>query len=180
MKNASRARDHLFELSPRRRADFTSASSRVENGVTHFEVLKGGKKIEEIAMQLSGLHNMANALAVWIECRELGIPSERISEGLEELSRRQAPPGSARRGERSHWSSTISPIIRRRCARRFARFELRYPGKRLVAVFEPRSATSRRKVFQKDYVEAFREADAAFIASPYDQSRIAARRSVLE
>ena len=44
----------------------------------------------------------------------------------------------------------------------------------MVAVFEPRSATSRRKVFQKDYVNAFTEADAAFVATPYDQSRIAA------
>ena len=52
--------------------------------------------------------------------------------------------------------------------------KLRYPGKRMVAIFEPRSATSRRKVFQQDYVEAFREADATFIAAPYDQSRIAA------
>ena len=51
---------------------------------------------------------------------------------------------------------------------------MRYPGRRLVAVFEPRSATSRRKVFQKDYADAFMEADSIFIAAPYDQSRIAA------
>ena len=36
--------------------------------------------------------------------------------------------------------------------------KLRYPDRNLVAVFEPRSATSRRKVFQKDYAEAFGEA----------------------
>jgi len=42
-----------------------------------------------------------------------------------------------------------------------------------VAVFEPRSATSRRKVFQKDYGDAFLEADAIFIAVPFDQSKIA-------
>ena len=50
----------------------------------------------------------------------------------------------------------------------------KYAGRRLVAVFEPRSATSRRKVFQKDYGEAFGEADATFICVPYDQTRIAA------
>jgi len=50
----------------------------------------------------------------------------------------------------------------------------RYGDKRrLIAVFEPRSATSRRKIFQKDYLAAFEEADSIYIARPYDQSRIA-------
>jgi len=48
----------------------------------------------------------------------------------------------------------------------------KYGNRRLVAVFEPRSATSRRKVFQKEYGIAFGEADATFIAQPYDTSRI--------
>jgi UDP-N-acetylmuramate: L-alanyl-gamma-D-glutamyl-meso-diaminopimelate ligase len=43
----------------------------------------------------------------------------------------------------------------------------------LIAVFEPRSATSRRKIFQRDYVAAFERADSLFVALPYDQSRIA-------
>jgi UDP-N-acetylmuramate: L-alanyl-gamma-D-glutamyl-meso-diaminopimelate ligase len=30
-----------------------------------------------------------------------------------------------------------------------------YPNRRVIAVFEPRSNTSRRAVFQKDYVDAF-------------------------
>ena len=30
-----------------------------------------------------------------------------------------------------------------------------YPGRRLWAIFEPRSATSRRRVFQQQYAEAF-------------------------
>ena len=50
---------------------------------------------------------------------------------------------------------------------------IKYPKRRIVAVFEPRSATSRRKVFQKDYGQAFLQGDATFIAQPYDTSRIA-------
>jgi UDP-N-acetylmuramate: L-alanyl-gamma-D-glutamyl-meso-diaminopimelate ligase len=48
----------------------------------------------------------------------------------------------------------------------------RFPDRRLVAVFEPRSATSRRKIFQKEYARAFSGADSIFIARPYDQSKI--------
>jgi len=49
----------------------------------------------------------------------------------------------------------------------------KYAGRRLVTVFEPRSATSRRKVFQNDYVDAFTHSDLPFIAVPFDQSQIA-------
>lgn len=41
-----------------------------------------------------------------------------------------------------------------------------YPNKRLIAVFEPRSATSRRKDFEQAYMEAFDKADIAIIAKP--------------
>jgi UDP-N-acetylmuramate: L-alanyl-gamma-D-glutamyl-meso-diaminopimelate ligase len=42
----------------------------------------------------------------------------------------------------------------------------RYPDRRLVAVFEPRSNTSRRAVFQIDYVPAFRSADVVVLREP--------------
>ena len=46
--------------------------------------------------------------------------------------------------------------------------------RRVFAVFEPRSATSRRKVFQNDYVEAFLNADQVILMKPFDQSKIGA------
>ena len=48
----------------------------------------------------------------------------------------------------------------------------KYAGRRLVACFERRSATSRRKIFQQDYAVAFDVADEVLIAKPYDQSSI--------
>jgi UDP-N-acetylmuramate: L-alanyl-gamma-D-glutamyl-meso-diaminopimelate ligase len=42
----------------------------------------------------------------------------------------------------------------------------RWPGRRLVAVFEPRSNSSRRKVFEARYGEAFDAADAVFLSAP--------------
>lgn len=38
-----------------------------------------------------------------------------------------------------------------------------FPGARITAIFEPRSNTSRRKVFQADYIEAFKLADLAIL-----------------
>jgi UDP-N-acetylmuramate: L-alanyl-gamma-D-glutamyl-meso-diaminopimelate ligase len=47
-----------------------------------------------------------------------------------------------------------------------------YPGRRLVAVLEPRSNTLRRKVLAKELVESLRQADRVVLAAVYQQSRI--------
>jgi UDP-N-acetylmuramate-alanine ligase len=41
---------------------------------------------------------------------------------------------------------------------------LRYAHQRIWAVFEPRSNTTRRNVFQKELAESFREADAVLVS----------------
>ncbi len=41
-----------------------------------------------------------------------------------------------------------------------------YTGHRLVAVFEPRTNSSRRQIFQKDYVLAFDQADLVLVREP--------------
>jgi UDP-N-acetylmuramate: L-alanyl-gamma-D-glutamyl-meso-diaminopimelate ligase len=41
---------------------------------------------------------------------------------------------------------------------------LRYSHQRIWAVFEPRSNTTRRNVFQKELAESFREADAVIVS----------------
>jgi UDP-N-acetylmuramate: L-alanyl-gamma-D-glutamyl-meso-diaminopimelate ligase len=43
-----------------------------------------------------------------------------------------------------------------------------YPGRRLVAVFEPRTNTSRRAIFQEPYAQAFDEADLVVVREPPD------------
>ncbi|MFZ2089087.1 MAG: UDP-N-acetylmuramate:L-alanyl-gamma-D-glutamyl-meso-diaminopimelate ligase, partial [Desulfobaccales bacterium] len=43
-----------------------------------------------------------------------------------------------------------------------------YPDRRLVAVFEPRTNTSRRAIFQEPYAQAFDEADLTIVREPPD------------
>jgi UDP-N-acetylmuramate: L-alanyl-gamma-D-glutamyl-meso-diaminopimelate ligase len=50
----------------------------------------------------------------------------------------------------------------------------RYPGRRLVAVFEPRTNTSRRSIFQQDYGEALLFADMVVLSEPRDVEAIPA------
>lgn len=51
-------------------------------------------------------------------------------------------------------------------------FKNRPQQKKIHAVFEPRSATSRRNIFQEEYAKAFRSADFTYIAKPYAQEKI--------
>ena len=50
-------------------------------------------------------------------------------------------------------------------------FQKREGSGRLFSVFEPRSNTSRRKIFQKEYVEALKKSDEVFLARPIQGSQ---------
>ena len=142
-------------------------------GRLRFTILKKGSSepIETLELQLPGAHNALNAMAVWILATRLGLSSPAVRESLAKfrgVKRRQEERGE-RRGvlvidDFAHHPTAVRETLQA--------LKKKYGGRRLIAVFEPRSATSRRKVFQKDYTEAFREAAATFIAQPYDMSRI--------
>ena len=55
-----------------------------------------------------------------------------------------------------------------------------YPGARLWAVFEPRSATTRRRVFQRAYVEALAHADRVVVAEVYRKAELATEERLSE
>ena len=50
----------------------------------------------------------------------------------------------------------------------------RFPKRRLIAVYEPRSATSRRKTFQGEFADAFAYADEVIVGKMFDASKIPA------
>lgn len=155
---------------------FWPESVRVEGEWTRFAIRDrdaGARPVAELSLKIPGNHNVLNALAVWILCRELGFASTQIEQALSKfqgVKRRQEERGEVGGvlviDDFAHHPTAVRETLRA--------LKARYPGRRLVAVFEPRSATSRRKVFQKDYGLAFGEADSTFIAVPYDQSKIAA------
>jgi UDP-N-acetylmuramate: L-alanyl-gamma-D-glutamyl-meso-diaminopimelate ligase len=51
-----------------------------------------------------------------------------------------------------------------------AALRLRYPGRRLRAVFEPRSNTSRRRVFQREFCDALAAADETVLAAVFTKA----------
>ncbi len=158
---------------PSHGARFTPGSIRVEGQWTHFDVLDQGRCVARLKIGLPGNHNVMNALSVWIECRRLGLDPEKVADAMSMfrgVKRRQELRGEVNGvmviDDFAHHPTAVRETLRA--------LKLRYPERKLVAVFEPRSATSRRKVFQKDYADAFGEAARVYIAKPYDQTKIQA------
>ncbi len=126
---------------------------------------------QTIRVPMSGQYNALNALAVWIEARELGLDPHSVLgpiANFQGVKRRQELRGEAR-GVQVYDDFAHHPTAVRET---LVGFRKRFPQKKLTVIFEPRSATSRRNFFQKDYADAFAEADQTWIAPPYDTSKI--------
>lgn len=150
---------------------FRASDIQVSNENTTFSILENEKKVGQIEIPLVGNHNVLNALAVWIEATQVGISPQEVSKAFlsfRGVKRRQEVRGEIRGvtviDDFAHHPTAVKTTLEG--------LRLKYPGKRLVTLFEPRSATSRRNIFQKEYAVAFGSADLVYIAKPYDQSLI--------
>lgn len=136
-----------------------------------FEILRDGESLGLTRVPLAGDHNVSNALAALAAADSLGLEPARCMENLSSF------PGVARRMQErgtvagvtiiddfAHHPTKVRATVR--AARR------RYPDAHLVAVFEPRSNTSRRNLFQAKYAEAFDDADEVVLTPPYCAEQI--------
>ncbi|HUQ08272.1 MAG TPA: UDP-N-acetylmuramate:L-alanyl-gamma-D-glutamyl-meso-diaminopimelate ligase [Kofleriaceae bacterium] len=131
-------------------------------GRTLFEVTQGGKRFGTFDTGLPGGYNLANALAVIAASADLGLNAEEIARGIRRfggVKRRQETRGVAQGvtvvDDFAHHPTAVRETLRA--------LRGRYGRGRLIAIFEPRSATSRRAVFQTEYADAFSGADEIII-----------------
>jgi UDP-N-acetylmuramate: L-alanyl-gamma-D-glutamyl-meso-diaminopimelate ligase len=116
-------------------------------------------------LPLSGRHNVMNALGAYAILIGLGLVHDEIALGFETF------PGVKRRMEvrgEADGCVVIDDFAHHPTAVRTTMegARARYHGRPLWALFEPRSATSCRKVFQDDYARAFDAADRVLLAPP--------------
>ncbi len=130
-----------------------------------FELLKRGRSLGVFKTRMIGEHNLLNALAVIAVSDVLGIPMETIGQALETfegIKRRQEVRGE-KRGIAVIDDFAHHPTAVRETVRAVKPF---YPSGRLIAVFEPRTNTSMRDVFQDVYPKSFDHADVVCIRKP--------------
>lgn len=154
-----------------KKGDYVAQHVQVTEAETRFEVLHGAVSLGEFTMAMGGNYNVLNALSVVALTHQLGLDLKKVKTALksfEGVKRRQEirgePDGVLIIEDFAHHPTAVRETI--------IGLQNKYAGRKFFSVFEPRSATSRRKVFQEAYVEAFLETQETLIAEPYDQSRI--------
>jgi len=137
------------------------------------KIIHDAKELGEWApsSSLIGRHNLMNALGAVSLAFNLGLGIKEILKGLksfEGVRRRQELVGEAEGvtiiDDFAHHPTAIRESI--------ALLREKYPGQRLFAVFEPRSNTSRRNIFQREIAEALANADAIVIGGVFNPQRI--------
>src|SRR5215469_17530041 len=118
---------------------------------------------ETFEIPLVGEFNVHNAAMAAIAARFYDVPKAKIDSAFKSfagIARRQELRGEARGvkiiDDFGHHPTAIAYTL--------GALRHRYPGNRLWAIFEPRSNTTRRAVFQQQLPEALKVADGVFIS----------------
>ena len=127
--------------------------------------------VTEIALSVPGLHNVRNALAVWALARHDRLPVDGVLQALaafrgvhRRLERVGDIAGVAIIDDFAHHPTEIEATL--------AALRQRFPGRRLIAAFEPRSLTSGRSFLLPGYERAFARADAVHLAPIFHARRL--------
>jgi UDP-N-acetylmuramate: L-alanyl-gamma-D-glutamyl-meso-diaminopimelate ligase len=154
------------------RIEATAAGSR-------FRVADATEGEVEIDIGLAGEHNVANALAVWAAARRDGLPAgeviaalasfEGVKRRLEELGTFEVSgipgiPGITVVDDFAHHPTAVEKTL--------GGLAQRYPNRRLVVLFEPRSLTAGRSFFYDLYKTAFTRAGQVLFAPTFHAGRL--------
>lgn len=152
--------------------DYQARVIKMDDSGTEFELIRSGKATGEVYQtKMGGRYNVLNALACLAMTESLEFDARKVREALqsfEGVKRRQEilgePGGVLVIEDFAHHPTAVRETV--------AGIQAKYPKKKIFSVFEPRSATSRRKVFQQDYVNALTPAHEVLIAQAFDQGKI--------
>lgn len=140
---------------------------------TSFTVACEGMEYGRFITPLAGRFNVRNCLAVIAAAEALGIDRRAVIEGLrtfKSVKRRMQVRGVVNEitviDDFAHHPTAVRETL--------AAAAQRYPGHRIVAIYEPRTWTARKKIFQKEYAVAFAPAEVIVIAGLFEIERIAA------
>ncbi len=136
-------------------------------GKMEFTVLREGQPLGTFRSVLVGEHNLYNQVAAVAAMVREGVTVEQLQAGFESfrgIKRRQdvigEPGGVTVIDDFAHHPTAVALTTEA--------LRLRFGGRRLWVVFEPRSNSSRRKIFQEPYAQAFGAADRVIIKASYD------------
>jgi UDP-N-acetylmuramate: L-alanyl-gamma-D-glutamyl-meso-diaminopimelate ligase len=146
-------------------ADIQIRNLKFKQNKSQFKLFIQNKEFYQFTSSLIGEHNITNAAAAIGAAYALKIPPEKIACGIKEfcgVKKRQEVIGT-KNGVTVIEDFAHHPTAVKKTIKAIADF---YNPKKLIAVFEPKSNSSIRNIFQTKYAEAFDNADIICIKRP--------------
>ena len=147
--------------------------------MTSFRIFREGREWGEFRTPLIGEFNVRNCLSVIVAAEAWGVERAAIRDALatfQSVQRRMQVRGEVNGvtviDDFAHHPTAVRETLKA--------LRAKYLNKRLVAVFEPRSWSSRLAVFQQEYVEALAQADYVVVASVFDSHAAGEKGRVLD
>jgi UDP-N-acetylmuramate: L-alanyl-gamma-D-glutamyl-meso-diaminopimelate ligase len=139
-------------------ADWTATDITSGASGTTFTVVHDGKPEGQVTVPLFGNYNVMNVLAATAAAMHAGVNFESIVRGLVSFRRPKRrmeligdfPGGITLMEDFAHHPTAIRLTL--------GAIAVLYPGRRIIACFEPRSNTTSRNIFQRELSECFDDA----------------------
>jgi UDP-N-acetylmuramate: L-alanyl-gamma-D-glutamyl-meso-diaminopimelate ligase len=161
LRDAARSRVETFGLGDN--ADWQAHDLDSDVNATRFRVRRRRMPFGVFEVPLLGAHNVRNALAAIAVATEVGVSADQIASALHSFAgvkRRLEVVGTVDGvtvyDDFAHHPTAVAETL--------AGVRASHPKSRVWAVFEPRSASSCRRVFQEEFARAFASADEVLIA----------------
>ena len=164
--------------------DWQAHDLQVTEGATAFSLRRQGVPIGAFEVPLLGAYNVRNTVAAIAVGSAVGLSPDTLAAGLRafkgvrrRMQLRGRAAGVSVYDDFAHHPTAIAETL--------AGVRSAYPGRRIWAIFEPRSATSCRRVFQADFARAFAAADrvvlpAIFRSTLPEEQRLSAEQVVAD
>ena len=164
LRDGARCRVETFGLGDG--ATWQAHDLRVKETSTTFSLRREGKPIGSFEVPLLGAYNVRNAVAAIAVAAATGLDTDTLAEGLRKfrgvrrrLQHRGTANGVMVYDDFAHHPTAIEETL--------SGVRSAYPTRRIWAVFEPRSATSCRRVFQADFARALGQADRVILPAVF-------------
>lgn len=178
--------------------DYHASNVSRETRQMAFDVFHEKHPIIRVKTTLSGKHNISNILGAVAIAKSIGVSHETIHKAISSflgVKRRMEVLGEKNGviviDDYAHHPTAVSatimatrekfhsPVGRYRSQQRRAMPTAKQFGRqasvkqqRIIAIFEPGSASSRRNIFEKEYVDSLNKADIALIYKPFKAGQI--------
>lgn len=145
--------------------------------MTSFNVEVNGSLFHHFRTPLAGLFNVRNCLGVIAACELLGLERAAVADAMatfKSVKRRMQVRGTVRGvtviDDFAHHPTAVGETLK--AARQ------KYLGRRIIAVFEPRSFTAQQKIFQRAFEDGLSEADQVIIADLFHPERYTSEMAI--